>query len=60
MEQREIELVRIGFLQGIDCMEHHAEDDDYDAIYFERALEKAESLIWKPKNSFAVGAAKNQ
>lgn len=44
MNQREIELVRIGFLKGIDCMEKHPENDDYDAIYFERALEQAESL----------------
>ena len=45
MNQREIELVRIGFLKAIDCMEKHPENDDYDAIYFERALEQAESLI---------------
>ena len=45
MEQREIELVRIGFLKGIDCMENHPEDDDYDSIYFDRALDIAEEKI---------------
>lgn len=48
MEQREIELIRIGFLKGIDCMENHPEDDEYDSIYFERALDQAELLV-KPK-----------
>ena len=44
MEQREIEILRIGFLKGIECMENHAEDDDYDDIYFDSALDEAEKL----------------
>lgn len=45
MEQSDIELVRIGFLKGIECLENHPEDDDYDSIYFDQAIDIAEVKI---------------
>ena len=44
LTQREIELVRIGFTNGLRCGEIHPEIDDYDALYFNNAIEDAEEL----------------
>ena len=44
LNQREIEILRIGFNKGIECMEIHPEDDSYDGIRFNEALELTETL----------------
>lgn len=42
--QRDMELLRLGFNQGIKCAEMHPDNDDYDKIYFNRAISEAENL----------------
>lgn len=42
--QRDMELLRLGFNQGIKCTEMHPDDDDYDRIFFNRAIDEAENL----------------
>lgn len=44
MNQREIEILRIGFNKGIECMENHPENNDYDSVYFELAESEVKKL----------------
>jgi len=44
MTHEEVIILRVGFNEGLRCAQNHPENDDYDTLYFERALQTVESM----------------